>query len=124
MPLDEHLVQRVRTALKSRTSLSERRMFGGVAFMVNGNMACGIVRDRLMLRLGNEEAALALKEPFTQQMDFTGKPMKSMIYALSDGIQSDEALNGWLERALAFARQLPSQAKKKKKSRPSAQRRP
>lgn len=107
MPFDEHLASRVRSYLEARTDLGERKMFGGLCFLVRGNMCCGLVRGDLMLRLGNEGAEVALGEPGVRAMDFTGRPMKSMVYVGGDVIADDAVLEGWLDRALAFALSLP-----------------
>jgi TfoX/Sxy family transcriptional regulator of competence genes len=103
---DEKLADRVRVVLAGESGLIERRMFGGLAFMVNGNMACGIVKDELMLRLGAEGAEAALAEPHIRQMDFTGRPMTGMVYVGPEGLGHQE-LRSWVEQAAAFARSLP-----------------
>ncbi|MBI1788289.1 MAG: TfoX/Sxy family protein, partial [Acidobacteria bacterium] len=74
MPFDERLADRVRSALSRGKGVAERRMFGGVAFLVRGNMCCGVTRDLLVLRVGSPGAELALGRPHTREMDFTGKP--------------------------------------------------
>lgn len=83
-------------------------MFGGVCFLLNGNMACGVAGDELMLRLGNELTAQALEQPHTRPMDFTGKVLRSMLFVEPEGIEDDAALNGWLRQALNFASTLAS----------------
>jgi TfoX/Sxy family transcriptional regulator of competence genes len=88
--------------------VSERKMFGGLAFLVAGNMACGIVGDDLMLRLGEEGADAALDEPHTRPMDFTGRPMKSMVYVAPAGLAREQELRAWVDRGVAYARSLPS----------------
>ena len=106
MAFDEALADRVREILAARPELSERRMFGGVAFMVAGNMCCGVIGEDLMVRLGDDgEAALA--EPHTRPMDFTGKPMKSAIYVDPEGTATDEDLAKWVEAGADFAASLP-----------------
>ncbi len=107
MAYDEALAQRIRQALAPCADIGERKMFGGLAFMLAGNMCCGVVADTLMLRLGNEGAAEALKEPYTSPMDFTGRVMKSMLYVGPEGIASPEDLNRWINRAADFAASLP-----------------
>jgi len=103
---DEVLADRVREILGARAELSERRMFGGIAFMLAGNMCCGVVGENLMVRLGDDgEAALA--EPHTRPMDFTGKPMKSAIYVDPEGTASDEDLAKWVEASADYAASLP-----------------
>jgi TfoX/Sxy family transcriptional regulator of competence genes len=110
MAFDEVLAERVRGALSSVPDVAERRMFGGLAFMVSGHMACGILGDELMLRLGNEDAGRALDEPHTRPMDFTGRPMRSMLFVERAGVEADEALNAWVDRGVDFARSLPPKA--------------
>ena len=107
MAYDEALAARIRQALAPRPDIDERKMFGGLAFLLRGNMCCGVVADTLMLRLGNEGAAEALKEPHTRPMDFTGKPLKSMVYVGSEGIASPEDLQRWVNRGADFAETLP-----------------
>jgi len=108
MPFDERLAERVRIALSGFKGLAERRMFGGVAFLLRGNMVCGVIRDLLVLRLGPQGAALALRRPHTRAMDFTGRPMKGMVYVLPEGLRTERQLQGWLERAARFAQTLPA----------------
>jgi TfoX/Sxy family transcriptional regulator of competence genes len=103
---DEQLAERVRVVLESEEGMTERRMFGGLAFMLNGNMACGIVKDELMLRLGAEGADAALERPHVREMDFTGRPMTGMVYVGRGGL-GDAELRGWVQQAAAFARSLP-----------------
>jgi TfoX/Sxy family transcriptional regulator of competence genes len=107
MAFDAGLADRIRVVLSRSRAISERRMFGGLAFLLNGHMFCGIVKDALMLRLGEEAAAAALKRPQTRPMDFTGKPSKSMIYVNARGLDSDESLRTWVESALKCAKKLP-----------------
>ena len=107
MPSDELLVERIRHALARRRGVSEKRMFGGVCFMINGNMCAGVNDRLLMLRLGNELAAKALSEPHTRPMDFTGRPLKSMIYVEPEGYDTDDDLDSWVARAADFAKTLP-----------------
>jgi TfoX/Sxy family transcriptional regulator of competence genes len=106
MAYDEELAQRVREELASRPDVQERRMFGGLAFMLSGNMACGVVGDRLMLRLGKEGAAAALCEPQVSPMDFTGTPSATMVYLEPAGC-ADATLASWIARAVAFVDALP-----------------
>ena len=108
MAYDERTAQRVRQALQGTPEVTERKMFGGIAFLYQGNMCCGVNRRDLMLRLGNEQTAQALSEPHTREMDFTGKPIRSMLYVGSEGIRSQSDLQSWIERALAFASTLPA----------------
>ena len=110
MPHDVRLVERVRAALAGRRNVTERRMFGGVCFLLHGNMCCGVAGKELVLRLGDADAAAALQEPCTRPMDFTGRPLKSMVYVEPAGVRLDEQLEAWLERALRFVRRLPKKS--------------
>ena len=103
MAYDVHLADRIRSILQSAGEFSEKRMFGGLAFMVNGRMCCGVLKTDLVLRLAPEEAAASLRQPHTRPMDFTGKPMKSMIYVSTAGTDSDRALTTWVESAVKLA---------------------
>ena len=108
MAYDEVLAERVRRALTGRAGLSERKMFGGIAFMLQGNMCCGIVRNDLMVRVGPERHEEALAQPHARPMDFTGRPMRGMVYVTPEGCRTDEALKRWVEQGLNFAATLPA----------------
>lgn len=108
MAFDEGLADRIRDTLPRSRSISERKMFGGLAFFLNGNMFCGVVKSLLMLRLGDEGATAALQHPHVRPMDFTGKPMKSMVYVDARGLERDESLRHWVETALRYSRTLPA----------------
>lgn len=108
MPYDEPLAERIQALIGKRRGVTEKRMFGGLAFMLNGNMCCGVMQDRIMLRLGPEGVQAALEEPHTEPMDFTGKPMKSMVYVRPKGYESDADLERWVETAVRFAKTLPA----------------
>lgn len=107
MAYDETLAERIRDCLFEVGGVSERKMFGGVCFMVEGHMACGIVGDDLMLRLGEEGADRALGQPHVRPMDFTGRPMQTMVYVAPAGTATRRELAGWIELALAHVRSLP-----------------
>ena len=107
MPYDEPLAERVQALIGKHRGATEKRMFGGLAFMLQGNMCCGVMKDRIMLRLGPEGVEAALKEPHTAPMDFTGKPIKSMVYLRPEGYESDADLEKWVETAVRFAQTLP-----------------
>ena len=106
MAYDEQLADRIRQTMLAEPGLSERKMFGGLAFMLDGHMCCGIVGQDLMLRLGKDGAAHALEQPHVRPMDFTGRPMSGMVYIEPGGLD-DDALNHWLNQAAAFARAFP-----------------
>jgi TfoX/Sxy family transcriptional regulator of competence genes len=103
---DEQLAERVREVLQADSSYSERKMFGGLCFMLHGKMCVGVVGDRLMLRLGEQAAKEALLQPYVAPMDFTGKPMKAMVYVDQEALD-DAALARWVDQAASFARTLP-----------------
>jgi len=103
----EKLVKRVRQILEPTEGVTERKMFGGVAFMINGNMCCGVSEEELMLRLGPERAQKFLKEPHSREMDFTGRVIKSMLYVKPAGTRTKAALMKWVGRAIDFAAELP-----------------
>jgi hypothetical protein len=85
--------------------------------MVNGHMCCGVSKTDLVLRLTPEEAVVALRQPDTRPMDFTGKPMKSMIYVSAIGTDSDQALAAWVESAVRLARTVPYQEGRRRPAR-------
>jgi TfoX/Sxy family transcriptional regulator of competence genes len=107
MAYDEDLAQRVRTALERVADVREQRMFGGVTFLVGGQMACGVVGDELMLRLGGRGADAALDERHVRPMDFTGKPMRTMVFIQRDGIAARAPRERWIGRAVTYVESLP-----------------
>lgn len=107
MAYDEKLAQRVREVLKRRRGVHERKMFGGLAFLVNGHMACGVQSDDLIVRVGPDDYHSALKEPGARPMDFTGRPLKGMIYVGPRGHRRAPSLQAWVERGLSYVRSLP-----------------
>ena len=108
MAYDETLAQRIRELLADKHSVVEKKLFGGIAFMLRGNMACGIVKDELMVRVGPERYDDALARPHARPMDFTGRPMKGMVYVGPEGLRSDADLAGWVRRGVEFAATLPA----------------
>ena len=110
MAYDEQLADRIREALGDRGDVDERKMFGGLAFMVAGHMAVGIVGTELMVRLGEEEADAAVDEEHVRPMDFTGRPMRTMVYVAAEGIADRAALEGWVRRGVSLAESLPPKA--------------
>jgi TfoX/Sxy family transcriptional regulator of competence genes len=104
---DEGLAQRIREEFESRDGVIEKKMFGGLAFMLGGNMSVGIVKSELMVRVGPEAYDAALAEPHARKMDFTGRAMKGFVYVGPKGYESDDDLRAWIERGIAFAGSLP-----------------
>jgi hypothetical protein len=107
MPYDASVATRLRAALERFPGLEEKRMFGGIAYLFGGNMACGVVNDELMVRVGPDGYEEALALPHTREMDFTGKPLRGFVYVEPAGFASDEGLAEWAERGASFARSLP-----------------
>ncbi len=108
MAYDEALANRIGIILKDQPNVVGKKMFGGIAFMVSGNMCCGVVKDTLMLRVGAENYEPLLSLPHAREMDFTGKSMKGMIYVDPEGLTSEEELKIWVERGLEFVLSLPA----------------
>lgn len=108
MAYDENLARRVRRLLGSVDNVHERKMFGGLAFMLNGNMCCGVEKDNLVVRTGPYAYDDALARPHARVFDFTGRPMRGFVYVGSEGLSEEVALMNWLEMAVAFAESLPA----------------
>jgi TfoX N-terminal domain len=104
---DEGLAERVRALLANEPDARERKMFGGLCFMYAGNMACGIVGDELMVRVGPDGWQHALSQPHAREMDFTGRSLKGMVYVGTAGFSEDEDLASWVYRGTDYARSLP-----------------
>jgi TfoX/Sxy family transcriptional regulator of competence genes len=105
---NEGLADRIRAIVGDGPGLTERKMFGGIAFMLNGNMFCGVTRDDLMVRVGPDRFEQALASPGARLMDFTGRPMKGMAFIGPEGYATDEQLREWVEQTLDYARTLPA----------------
>ena len=108
MAYDEQLADRVRGVLARRKDVSEKKMFGGLSFMLGGNMCCGVDKDNLMIRVGPEQYETALAQPHARPMDFTGRPLKGMVYVDPEGYRTDAALAAWVKRGVGFAASLPA----------------
>ena len=108
MAFDEQLAERVRGLLVVFPGIVERKMFGGLAFLLRGNMCCGVVGDALMVRVGRESYEAALGEPHVREMDFTGRPLRGFIYVAAEGLTSQGDLRAWVERGARYAESLPA----------------
>jgi hypothetical protein len=108
MAFDQALAERVRLALADAPDLDERLMFGGIAFMVSGHMACGVAGDELMVRLGAEGAGKALERPHVRPMDFTGRPMRAMVFVGPEALGDDAELEAWVRASREFVATLPA----------------
>jgi hypothetical protein len=107
MAFDETLAARIREVLARRRGVEEKKMFGCVCFLLNGNALAGVWKDRLIARLGPDEGEAALLEPHVRQFDITGKPMKNWVAVEPGGVEDDDQLKDWIERALKFVKALP-----------------
>lgn len=110
MSFDEHLAARAREVLSVRNDVTERTMFGGLAFLLRGHMCCGIVGQDLMVRVGAEGYEGALSQAHARPMDFTGRPLKGMVYVSLDGLRTKRALRTWVDRGVHFVGTLPPKA--------------
>lgn len=108
MAYNEAVADRLRKTLARRKGITERKMFGGLSFLMNGNMCCGVVDKNIVLRLGEQGAEKALEGRHVTEMDFTGTPLASMVYLRPAGYKADEDLKRWVERAARFTRSLPA----------------
>jgi TfoX/Sxy family transcriptional regulator of competence genes len=108
MPFDETLAVRVRSALSRRKGIEEKKMFGGVGFLLHGNMLVGVWKEFLIVRLGPEEAEAALRETHVKEFDITGKAMKGWAMVEPEGTRDDDALKDWVQRAVRFVGKLPA----------------
>ena len=107
MDYDEHLADRLRELLGNRTRFEEKKMFGGIAFLLSGNMCCGVVGDTLMARVGPDRYEDALARPHSREMDFTGRPMRGFVYVAAAGIESARDLRAWVAMCEDFVETLP-----------------
>jgi hypothetical protein len=108
MAYDEGLAERLRELLVDRPGITEKKMFGGLAFMYRGHMLVGIIDDSLMARVGPDAYVEALRHPLAREMDFTGKPMKGYVYVDPAGFESDADLSRWVGLCVQFNRSLLS----------------
>ncbi|MBM3940541.1 MAG: TfoX/Sxy family protein [SAR202 cluster bacterium] len=113
MAFDEELAARISKAIGARAGITEKRMFGGIAFMLDGKMFVGVIKDELMARVGPEGFDDALRQPGARPMDFTGKPMGGYVYVSAGGLESDAVLRGWMDRCAAFVATLPAASRKR-----------
>ena len=108
MAFDESLAARIRDALARKKGVVEKKMFGGVGFLLHGNMLVGVWKDSLIARLGPDEGDLALLEPHVKEFDITGRARKGWVPVRPEGVEGDEQLGGWIERPTKFVKTLPA----------------
>ncbi len=102
MPCDEGLAKRIQSTVARRKRIVEKKMFGGVGFLLNGNMCVGVWKDSLIVRINPDDYHDALSEPHVVEFDITGRPMKGWVMVRPDGIADDDQLKDWIQRAVKF----------------------
>lgn len=107
MAFDGNLAVRVRDALARKRGIQEKKMFGCICFMLNGNALTGVWEDSLIARIGRDEGAAALLQPHVRAFDITGRPMRNWVVVGSEGIADDDQLEAWIQRAVKFVVKLP-----------------
>ena len=107
MPYNEELNARINKIVSRWKNTADKKMFGGVCHLLQGNMFCGVYKDFLILRLGEVQAEEAMKLPYAKPFDITGRPMKRWVMVDHRGFETEDALKQWLEKAKKFAAALP-----------------
>ena len=107
MAYDEALAERIRTIITARSDVTERKMFGGIAWMLGGNMACGVLGEDLLVRLAYDDADRALAEPNTRVFDMTGRPARGMVVVVGESVTADADLARWIDAGADHAASLP-----------------
>jgi hypothetical protein len=108
MAFDAQLAERMREQLGARRGLVEKKMFGGLAFLLNGNMCCGVHGDSMIVRLDPAQAEQALSQPHIRPFDLTGRPMKGWVLVQPAGLTAEADLAGWVEASVKYAASLPA----------------
>ena len=106
MVYDEKLADRIRKTIGKNKNVTEKKMFGGLSFLLKGKMFCGVLKEDLVLRISHDEYENALKKPNVRPMDFTGRPMKGFIYVNSNGCKSDKNLKEWVDLSLNYVKSI------------------
>src|SRR3954470_24477703 len=107
MAFNETLAERIRQLIVRRKNVEEKKMFGCICFLLDGNALAGVWKDRLIARLGPDEGEAALRESHVRAFDITGKPMRNWVAVEPEGVEDDDQLKGWIDRAARFVRTLP-----------------
>lgn len=111
MAFDEALAERIRKALSRKKGVTEKKMFGGLGFLLSGNLLVGVWKNSLIVRLGDEQGTEALLEPHVKVFDITGRAMKGWVLVEPDGLAADDQLKAWIQRAAKFVGSLPAKEK-------------
>ena len=104
---NEQLANKTRALLSWRKGFSEKKMFGGMSYLINGNMCCGVLKDDLVVRLGPEQYEKGVAMPHARPMDFTGMSIKRFVYVDSNGWSNSATLKKWVQLGLDYASALP-----------------
>jgi TfoX/Sxy family transcriptional regulator of competence genes len=115
MAYNEKLSDRIREALVDVADVEEKRMFGGVCYMIDGKMCIGVVKDEMMCRIGPDVYDQALGKRGCREMDFAGKPMDGYVYVNDEGMQTNEQFGYWINLCLAYNPKAKSSKKKASK---------
>jgi hypothetical protein len=107
MAFNPELATRIRARLKTQAGITEKKMFGGLSFLLNGNMCCGVHGEEMIVRLDPGETDAALSRPNVRRFDLTGRPMKGWVLVAANGLASDSDLGSWVDRAAGYASSLP-----------------
>lgn len=107
MPFSPDLADRVRHLLSRRLDVTERKMFGSLAFMVTGHMACAVVGESLLVRVGRDAYDRVLESPLVSEFDFTGRPLRGLVLVEPEGVETEEELREWVERGVGYVLSLP-----------------
>ena len=108
MGYNEEIEDRINKTISRWKNTDAKKMFGGVCHLLNGNMFCGVYKDFLILRLGEEHANEALRQSFIRPFDITGRPMRGWVMVAGEGFDDDKELKAWLDKAKAFVKTLPA----------------
>ncbi len=108
MAYNQNLAARIRSHLSPLADITEKKMFGGVGFMVRGNMACGVIGENMVLRVPPWSTGQILTRPHTRPFDFSGKPMTGWIYVEPGGFETEAELQNWIQQGIDYARSLPA----------------
>ena len=119
MAYNEELAGRVQALLAERTDVEEKKMFGGLSFMVAGQMCCGVLKNDLIVRIEPAEFDTLVAQPHVRPFDFSGRPMQGMVYVASDALADTDALQAWVQRAIDYIATHPATAKRRKAARRS-----
>ena len=111
MAFDESLAARIRDALSRKKNIQEKKMFGGIGFLLHGNMLVGVWKDSLIVRLGPDNYDDVLLEPHVREFDITGRPMRNWVAVEPEGVEDDDQLTAWIDLALKFVKALPAKEK-------------